>query len=223
MNVLLITGTNTEIGKTVLTSVIAAYWQTYRPQESLGIFKPIQTGIGDREIYHQLFDLGQTLEEITPVEFKTPAAPPVAADLEGREVDLEKVWQGFVSLRSQRDVVLVEALGGLGSPVTHELIVADLARDWRLPTVLVAPVELGVIAQVVANVALARSSRVDLKGIVLNCLEPRTSQEINQLAPIRLIETLTNVKVLGILPHLSDPMDYSKLAQVGSNLDVSGW
>ncbi|NEO50166.1 MAG: ATP-dependent dethiobiotin synthetase BioD, partial [Moorea sp. SIO4A3] len=68
-----------------------------------------------------------------------------------------------------------------------------------------------------------RSSRVDLKGIVLNCVQPRTSEEINQLAPIRLIESLTNVKVLGTLPHLSDPMDYSKLVQVGSNLDVSGW
>jgi len=61
--------------------------------------------------------------------------------------------------------VLVEALGG--SPVSEEFTVADLA-EWR-PTVLVVPVKLGAIAQAVANVALARPSRVHLKGIVLNC------------------------------------------------------
>jgi len=66
--------------------------------------------------------------------------------------------------------VLVEALGGLGSPVSEEFTVADLA-EWRLPTVLVVPVKLGAIAQAVANVALARPSRVHLKGIVLNCVQ----------------------------------------------------
>jgi dethiobiotin synthetase len=153
LNVLLIAGTDTETGKTVLTCALAAYWQTYRPQESLGILKPIQTGISDNpngipvdgELYQKLFDLSQTPEEITPLRFQTPVAPPVAAEREGRRVELEPVWQAFDTLRRQRDFVLVEALGGLGSPITHELTVADLARDWRLPVVLVVPVKLGAI------------------------------------------------------------------------------
>lgn len=218
--VLLITGTNTEIGKTVLTCSLAAYWQTYRPQESLGILKPIQTGIGDRELYQQLFKLNQSSTEITPLQFHLPVAPPVAAAREGREIDLRLAWQAFESLQQQCQLVLVEALGGLGSPITSELTVADLARDWRLPTVLVVPVELGAIAQAVANVALARLSGVLLKGIILNCVTPGATEQIDDLAPINLIESLTNVPVLGILPHLAEPTDLAKLAQVASNLDI---
>lgn len=220
LNVLLITGTDTEAGKTVLTCALAAYWQTYRAHESLGILKPIQTGIGDRELYQELFDLKQTLEEITPLHFQLPLAPPVAAEREGRLVDLKLVWQAFNTLQQQRQVVLVEALGGLGSPVTHELTVADLARDWQLPTVLVVPVKLGAIAQAVANVALARQSKVHLKGIVLNCVNPCSDQEIADWTPIELIESLTHIPVLGIIPHLVNPTDPLKLAQVASNLDI---
>jgi len=220
LNVLLITGTDTETGKTVLTCSLAAYWQTFRPQESLGILKPIQTGTGDRELYQKLFNLNQTPEEITPLHFKTPLAPPVAAEREGRPVNLSVVWQAFEALRQKRQLVLVEALGGLGSPVTHELTVADLARDWRLPVVLVVPVKLGAIAQAVANVALARQSGVHLKGIVLNCVQACSDEEIADWTPIDLIQSLTNVPVLGVLPHLADPTDLTKLAQVASNLDL---
>jgi dethiobiotin synthetase len=219
LNTLLITGTDTEAGKTVLTTALAAYWQKYYPQRSWGIMKPIQSGIGDRELYQKLFSLQQSAEEITPLSFTAPLAPPIAAAKENRSLDLGVVWQAFSRLRSQRDFVLVEALGGLGSPITNELTVADLAGDWRLPTVLVVPVRLGAIAQAVANVALARQSKVNLKGIVLNCVQPRTDAEIADLTPSDLIQSLTHTPVLGCLPYLDNLEDLDKLAQVASHLD----
>lgn len=203
-----------------MTTALAAYWQAYQRSRSLGIMKPIQAGIGDRELYKQLFSLQQSMDEITPLYFQAPLAPPLAAAREGRRVELGIVWQAFENLRSSRDWVLVEALGGLGSPVSDEFIVADLAAEWRLPTVLVVPVRLGAIAQAVANVALARLSRVHLKGIVLNCVQPRSEQEIADWAPTDLIQSLTNTPVLGCLPHLSNPTDLSKLTQVASDLDL---
>ncbi|MEA5623125.1 dethiobiotin synthase [Nostoc sp. UHCC 0251] len=219
LNTLLITGTDTEAGKTVLTTALAAYWQKYYPQRSWGIMKPIQSGIGDREWYQKLFTLEQSAEEITPLYFQAPLAPPIAAARENRQVDLAVVWQALSKLRSQRDFVLVEALGGLGSPITDELTVADLAAEWRLPTVLVVPVRLGAIAQAVANVALARQSRINLKGIVLNCVQPRTDAEIADWTPSQLIQSLTNTPVLGYLPYLDNLTDLDKLAQVASDLD----
>lgn len=181
--------------------------------------KPIQSGEGDRELYHQLFS-GQSLTEITPLYFQAPLAPPIAAEREGREIELGKAWQQFQLLMETRDFVLVESLGGLGSPITRETIVADLAWDWRLPTVLVVPVRLGAIAQAVANVALARQSRVHLKGIVLSCVQPCTEQEIADWAPADLIQSLTQTPVLGCLPHVKDPTDLVELAQVASNLNL---
>ena len=219
LNTLLITGTDTEAGKTVLTTALAAYWQKYYPQRSWGIMKPIQSGIGDREWYQRLFALKQSSEEITPLYFKAPLAPPIAAARENRQVDLAVVWQALSKLQSQRDFLLVEGLGGLGSPVTEELTVADLAGEWRLPTVLVVPVRLGGIAQAVANVALARQSRINLKGIVLNCVQRRTDAEIADWTPHQLIQSLTNTPVLGCLPYLDNLGDLDKLAQVASDLD----
>lgn len=220
MNTLLITGTDTETGKTVLTTALAAYWQKYQPAKNLAIMKLMQAGIGDRELYTQLFSLDQTPEEITPLYFEAPLAPPIAAAKEGRKVDLGIVWQTLSKLQSSRDLVLVEALGGLGSPVSDEFTVADIAAEWRLPTILVVPVKLGAIAQAVANVALARLSHVQLKGIVLNCVQPRSDAEIADWTPIELIQSLTNIPVLGCLPYLDDPTDLDKLAFLAANLDL---
>ncbi|MDH6099545.1 dethiobiotin synthase [Anabaenopsis sp. FSS-46] len=218
LNTLFITGTDTDAGKTVLTTALAAYYQKYYPQRTWGIMKPIQSGTGDRELYQRLFSLQQSSEEITPLYFNAPLAPPIAAAKENRSVDLALVWQAFTQLRSQRDFVFVEALGGLGSPITDELTVADLAGDWHLPTVLVVPVRLGAIAQAVANVALARQSKVHLKGIILNCVQPRNEEEIADLTPSDLIQSLTNTPVLGCLPYLDNLADLDQLAHVASTL-----
>lgn len=227
MNALLITGTDTDAGKTVLTTALAAYWQTYCAAQTLGILKPIQTGgnrLGaeqaesDRTLYSRLFKLDPN--EITPLQFAAPLAPPLAAAQEGRRIELDKLWQAFGAMRQKYDWVLVEGLGGLGSPLTNETTVADLAWDWHLSAVLVVPVKLGAIGQTVANVALARQTRVHLKGIVLNCVQPCTEQEIAAWAPADLIRSLTSTPVLGLIPHLPDPTNLSALAQAASNLDV---
>ncbi|NET45276.1 dethiobiotin synthase [Okeania sp. SIO2B3] len=220
MKELLITATDTDAGKTILTLALTAYWQTYHKDRNLGLFKPIQTGIGDRELYTQLFSLDQSLDEINPLWYETPVAPPVAAEREGRLVQLDGVWSTFARLREQKDFVLVEGLGGLGSPVTHELTVADIARDWHLPTILVVPIKLGAIAQTVANVALARQMKVNLRGIILNCVKPCSEQEIADWTPVELIQSLTQVQVCGIIPHLPDINNLGKLATAASNLDL---
>ena len=136
------------------------------------------------------------------------------------EIRLETAWRQFESLSQQRDFVLVESTGGLGLPITHETTVADLAWDWRLPTVLVVPVRPGAIAHAVANVALANQCRVHLKGIILNCVEACSPQAQADWMPIDLIQSLTQKPVLGCIPHLADPTDLKKLVQVASDLDL---
>lgn len=220
---LLITGTDTDAGKTVFTTALAAYWQQVYPQRSLGIIKPIQSGIGDRELIAQLFDLNkldQSPEELNPIYFSAPLAPPLAAEAENASINLSLAWQTFSALSQRKSFVLVEALGGLGSPITRELIVADLARDWRLPTVLVVPVKLGAIGQAIANVALARQTAVNLKGIVLNCVQPCSDKEIAQWAPQDLIESLTNIPVCGVIPYLNARENIEQLVNVAANLDL---
>lgn len=220
LNSLLIAGTDTEAGKTVVTTAIAAYWQRYYPQSSLALMKPLQSGLGDRELYQRLFKLEQSPEDITPLYFDAPLAPPVAAQQEGRSVDLKLLWPVFTRLQKRAAFVLVEGVGGLGSPISWELTVADLAHDWRIPTLLVVPVKLGAIAAVVANVALARQAGVSLVGIILNCVQPRSQAEIADLTPIDLIESLTQTRVLGTIPFLEDSENLNQLVQAAANLDL---
>jgi dethiobiotin synthetase len=223
MKTLFIVGTDTEVGKTVLTTALAAYSQVYCPQQSLGIMKLLQTGVGDLEHYQQMFGSSCSIEVVAPLVFSTPVAPPIAAEREERPIPLAQVWQALCSLQQTKDLVLVEGLGGLGSPVTWELTVADIAGEWRLPTVLVVPVKLGAIAQSVANVALARQAKVNVKGIILSCINPISDQELLDWAPIELIQSLTRVPVLGILPYLEDLKDLNKLAHIISNLDLENF
>jgi dethiobiotin synthetase len=221
MKTLLITGTDTEIGKTVVMVSLIAYWQTYRSLEQLGIMKLIQTGSpGDSDLYEQLFPLNQPPELINPVSYPFPIAPPLAAKQAGQPVDLTTVWQALTSLRSKREFVLLEALGGLGSPMTWEMTVADVAAAWRLPIVLVVPVKLGAIAQTVANIALARQYKLNVKGLIFNCLSPEADAKQEEWTPHDLITNFCAVPILGTIPYLSNPNDIEKLAHVASNLQL---
>lgn len=220
MKTLLISGTDTDAGKTILTTSLIAYCQNFLRYKSLGVMKLLQTGVGDSELYERLFNGDRSVKIITPLRFDAPLAPPIAAAKEGKTVELEKVWQALNLLQQEQEFTFIEALGGLGTPVTDELTVADLARDWRLPTILVVPVKLGAICQTVANVALARQYNIDIKGIVLNCIHSDSEQNLEDWASRDLVQSLTNLPVLGVIPYLFDPSDRKKLALVASNLDL---
>ncbi len=225
MTALLITGTDTDVGKTFITIALTRYWQKYRlnqnsdVQELLSIFKLIQTGTGDIELYSSLFADAQGIEIIAPLRFDAPLAPPIAAAKEGKIIALGKVWQEFTAATQKSDLVILESLGGLGSPVTAELTVGNIAADWRFPTVLVVPVKLGAIANTVANVALARSLNVDLRGIILNCSQPEAEGRMADLTPINLIQSLTQVPVIGTLPYVEN-LENNNLALTVANWDL---
>ncbi|WP_416669699.1 dethiobiotin synthase [Egbenema bharatensis] len=218
LNALLIAGTDAGVGKTLLTVSLASYWQRYS-SKSLGLFSPVQCG-EQRELYTDWFTLDQSPEAINPLHFQSPLAPPIAAQQQGERVSLKRLWQILERLTQEREFVLIDSWGGLGSPLTNEATWADLAWDWRLPTVLVVPVGPGAIAQAVAHVALAKHSRVNLKGIILNCVQPCHRHEIEDWANVDLIQGLTNKPILGCLPHVDRTTDLSKLTQIASGLEV---
>jgi dethiobiotin synthetase len=227
---LLISSTDTDAGKTVLTAALAAYQQKHFPQQDWGILKPIQCGMGDREFYAEVFvrkalpleqqHQNRSIGDINPIYLENPLAPPIAAAQAGVYIDLGIAWQALERMRKQHDFVLVEGIGGLGTPITEELVVADLARDWRLPTVLVVPVKLGSIGSAVANVALAKQYHVQLRGIVLNCTQPLSTIEIANFAPAELIQSLTSTPVLGCLPYLRDLHNLDLLAAAAADLEL---
>lgn len=226
MTALLIAGTDTDVGKTFVTIALTTYWRKYHlnrdePQNnSLSIFKLMQTGVGDVELYQRLFADIAGIEIVPPLSFDAPLAPPIAAAKEGRIINLGDVWRKFSAVAEKSSLVLLESLGGLGSPVTEELTVGNIAADWRIPTVLVVPIKLGAIAHTVANVALARSLKIDLRGIILNCSQLEAVGRTEDLTPVDLIESLTQVPVIGILPYAQDWDNSDRIAQKVANWDL---
>lgn len=218
MNALLITGTDAGVGKTVVLSALAAYWQTYRATHRLGIMQPVAVDDRDRTLYRSLFHLDQTPDQITPEYIETSLPLPVALKQDGRSLAFDRIWQQLQVLTANNEWVLLEGLGSLGTPLTSDTVMADLAWDWRLPTLLVVPVYPGAVAQAVAQIALVRQLRVHLKGIVLNCTQPHTPEEIEQAVPAALLRSLTHIPVLGCIPYLDDPTNLAALAQAASGL-----
>lgn len=217
---LFITGSDTSVGKTILTTLLANYLTDRMPGQ-VGIFKPVQSGRGDREYYHHHLALHQSPDEICPQYFATPLAVPLAADREGRRVDLGLLWQSYQKLRAKYQILLIEGTGGIGSPITWEYTGADLARDWHLPTVLVVPVRLGSMTQAVSSCALARENAVDLRGIIFNCVQPYTEEEIYDfIAPDRL-SILTRVPILGVVPCLETLNNREELKLLVAGLDLT--
>lgn len=221
MNTLLIAGTDTKVGKTVVMIALLAYWRRYCEASLLGVMKPVECRRGDDsterdgEKLRRLFNLSQSSSDITPISLQGGTLPPTATHA-GSQIDLERLWQRLQQLQQQKDFVLLEAWGGLGAPLTFETTVADLAWDWQIPTVLVVPVQPGAVAQAVANVALAQQARVHLKGIILNSSQPCQRQDQEDWAPVDLIQSLTRKPVLGHVPYLEDPTDLNKLSQVAA-------
>lgn len=217
---ILVAGTSTGVGKTVVTMAIAAYCQTFLPERSLAIFKPVETGQQDRPTYHDILSLQQNPDDTVLYSFQQAIAPPLAAEQAGTAINLADIWRRYQALQQAHQLVIMEACGSLGTPLTPETTVADLAWDWRLPTVLVVPVGPEAIGQAIAHVALARQARVHLKGIILNSPHPLSLEEQDTVAPVSLLQALTQVPVLGSIPYLENGWDVAKLSHVASQLDL---
>jgi dethiobiotin synthetase len=137
--VLFVTGTDTGVGKTVVTALLAA-----QVREAVAL-KPFCSGErSDAEVLAQL--CGRTAEEINPWFFEEPVSPWTAARRKGLRIGLEETL-AFVRGHSAR-MVLVEGAGGVLSPLGERFTAADLIRELGCEVVLVAANRLGVINQV---------------------------------------------------------------------------
>jgi dethiobiotin synthetase len=211
---LLIASTEAGAGKTVLLSALAAYWQAHYDPAALAIMKPLESGLepgmSDRPRL-QPWVPHQDPATLIPCPIDGAGLP---------HADLAALWQTLQQLTGQHQQILLEGLGSLGMPLTPDTTWADLAWDWRLPTVLVVPVRPGAIAQAVAHVALARQARVHLKGLVLNCCQPDSADHLEDWLSPRWVRSLTQVPVVGRLPYLADPHDATALRQAAADLEL---
>jgi dethiobiotin synthetase len=191
---LFITGTDTGVGKTVVTALLLA-WLRERGVNAAA-FKPIACGDGrrDAEIYRTLMAREVAIDAVNPVWLRKPLAPLVAARLEHTRIDSRKIRARYQRLTANYRVVLVEGAGGLMVPVAIKnrarvFLAADAARELGLPLLIVAGNRLGVLNHALAMVECARRRQLKIAGIVLNELSGERKNLARQTNAESLRET----------------------------------
>ena len=125
-----ITGTDTGVGKTVLTALLARFLRERGCQ--VAAFKPVCSGgRDDARALHAALGGALTLDEINPWHFRAPIAPSLAAAREGKSVSLAQVLAHIRAARRNFNVTLVEGAGGLLSPLGEDFDSRDLMNALR--------------------------------------------------------------------------------------------
>ena len=163
-----VTGTDTGVGKTFFTSL----WIHELRQQGIDAvgYKPV--ACGDRDDARLLSEAsgGLPLDVVNPLWLQTAAAPLVAASLQGVEVDVELLWQGFELLQREHEVVIVEGAGGWEVPLTNDCSIGDFARRLNGEVVMVVANRLGAINHSVLTTKAIRAQGLTMRGLVLNHL-----------------------------------------------------
>ena len=136
-NGIFITGTGTEIGKTVVAGGFAASLKQAGVQ--VGVMKPISTGDAvDAQFLRHAAQVDDPLKLINPIHLRYPLAPSVSARLEGKQIDLSTIAAAFSKLKQKYDFLVVEGVGGIAVPLKDDFLVAHLISQLKLPILIVA-------------------------------------------------------------------------------------
>ena len=201
-----ITGTDTEIGKTVIAGGLAAALKA--AGIDVGVMKPIASGGVDHKgcivsedaiFLKHAAQVDDALDLINPICFRHPLAPSVAAEIEGVSINLQQLNNAFAQLCQRHDFIVVEGVGGIAVPICAEMLVADMAQRFQLPLLIVARPNLGTINHTLLTVEFARAYNLEICGIVLNASQEGSKGLAEETNPKEL-ERLTNPPILGTVP-----------------------
>jgi dethiobiotin synthetase len=209
-----VTGTDTGVGKTLVTAALAVALRA-RGLDA-GIVKPVQSGDGDAATLKRWAGLEEEPDEIAPYALATPLAPLVAARLEGRELRLEEVAARVRGLAERRQVTIVEGAGGLLVPVGPDWTIGDLAAALGLPLLIVARAGLGTVNHTLLTVSEARRLGLEVAGVVLN-----GRGDESEATNTELIESFGDVPVVARIPWLEGKITPARLRALDLDLDLS--
>ncbi|HMO94409.1 MAG TPA: dethiobiotin synthase [Pirellulaceae bacterium] len=177
---LFVTGTNTEVGKTYVASMIVR--SLMNAGHRVGVYKPVATDcmlMGDELVASDAIVLWEaagrplTLDRVCPQRFHAALAPHLAAKSEAKVIESDMLRTGIEAWYGECDIIVVEGVGGLLSPIGEDEYVADLAYEFGYPLVIVAANVLGAINQTLQTLVAAACFRdgLPVAGIVLNDLQ----------------------------------------------------
>jgi dethiobiotin synthetase len=205
-----ISGIDTDIGKTIVTGLLAGY--LVRQGLRTITQKIVQTGctgISQDILRHRQIMGSGILDEdrqglTCPYVFATPCSPHLAARLAGQVIDCALLGRATDSLRDRYDVVLLEGAGGLHVPLTDDVTVLDYIGEKGYPVILVTSPRLGSINHTVTALELLHNRGIEVRGLVYNRFQGHDPRITADSAEV-FMRFLVRFGFPGCLVHL-DPL-----------------
>ena len=209
-----ITGTGTNVGKTVVCGLLACFLREWGMRVTTQ--KWVETGVtdgpSDVDLHRRLMGYPDSTAVLPPADrcpyrLSLPGSPHLAAAREGRRVDPAVIESAYLRLAESHDAVLVEGAGGFLVPLSEELLTGDLVARIGLPLLVVVGNRLGCVNDALLTVEAARRRGVPLLGIVFNRLPGEgegTAADVLSDNP-RIVAEIGRAPVLGEVPFLPDP------------------
>lgn len=223
-----VTGTDTGIGKTLIASAIVH--GLARQGVRVAGMKPVAAGAEwrdgawhneDSDALAAVANVALPPDLLTPYLLRTPAAPHIAAALEGVGINPLHLLDCFRQVRQRCEAVVVEGVGGFRVPLTDDFDTADLAQQMALPVILVVGLRLGCISQALLAAEAIAARGLPLVGWVANRMGPEMEFESDNV--IALSRRL-HAPLLGCVPHLAQPGAAAAAAAACIDLTrVAGW
>lgn len=174
-----IAGTDTGVGKTLVTAAMLFAWNGVGTR-AMGM-KPVAAGCmqvdgpwlnEDVELIKTAAHHAAADEWVNPYLFRPPIAPHLAAERKGVRIHIPRILEAYIRLEDEADVVLVEGAGGLLVPLDDRRDMADLARALGLPVILVVGMRLGCLNHALLTLEAMNARGLRLAGWVANRLDP---------------------------------------------------
>ncbi|MGI0004209.1 MAG: dethiobiotin synthase [Candidatus Nitrosotenuis sp.] len=202
-----VTATDTDIGKTAVTAGLA---RALRNQGTdIGVMKPFACGLQqkhgfksqDVEILAKASQVSDSEELINPYFFPVPASPYTASNKLGASIDVGLVLEKFEKLQASHDVMLVEGIGGVLTPILKGYSIADLIKDMNLETLIVTSSKIGTVNHTMLTCEACKKHGIKIRGIIINNFGS-DGYDVADLA--NDLTNLSGIEVLCAIPHLDD-------------------
>jgi dethiobiotin synthetase len=221
---LFVTGTGTEVGKTVVASVLA--YTARQAGARVAVFKPAVSGLDDHPLSPEVWPSAAELPDhallrlaagstqgddgVAPYRYGPPVSPHLAAELAGERIDPDVLRGAALAATEDANLLVCEGVGGFLVPLTTDYLVRDLARDLALPVVVAAPPGLGTINHTLLALEAVRSAGLEISAVVITPWPERPSPM--ERSNRETIEQLGQVTVEA-LPRLdlTDPASWPAL------------
>ena len=220
-----VTGTDTGVGKTAITAGIAG--SLHKLGINVGVMKPIATGYpqktgyksSDVTILAEAAGIKDPEDLINPVFLPIPTSPYDASKLLSMPIDMPLILTKFKKLLSLHDVMLIEGIGGIMTPITKKIFVIDMIKAMAIETIIVTRATLGTLNHTVMTCKMCKDYDIKVKGLVINNFDEKGTPA-EKSAPTTLYE-LTGINIIGIVPFVKDLNQTDKLVGiVNKKIDV---